>query len=132
MGGALVWLFQAGSFNLHPAGMTYADFAATLLGGVAVLLTILGLFIALLAIWGLAGFRSVTQSAAKDHLDRQLKEGELKQHIEKLVGDFLASDLRAGKLRELVEERVDYVIFHGAADRAEEESETGEDRPVTT
>ncbi len=101
--------------------MSYADFAATLLGSVAVLLTILGLFIALLAIWGLTGFRRLTQSAAKDHLDEQLKDGYLKEHIQKLVADFLNSDLKAGKLRELVEERVDYVIFHGAAERAQEE-----------
>jgi hypothetical protein len=99
--------------------MTYADLAATVLSGVSVLVTILGIFIAVLAIWGFAELKRITQRAAKDHVSDQLKQGELKTHVETIVGTFLTTELKAGKLRELVEERVDHVIFAGADERAD-------------
>lgn len=52
IGGAMVWIGQAGSFSLRPVGMSYADLAATLLSAVGVIVAIFGGVLALAALWG--------------------------------------------------------------------------------
>ena len=127
VGAAFVWFIQTGSFHLVSLNMSYADLAAIMLSAVSVLVTVLGVFIAALAIWGYSQFRSIAQSAAKSHVGSELKDGELKTHIEKIIGDFLSTELKAGSLRKLMEERVDHILFSGAAQRAEEEADEEEE-----
>jgi len=118
VGGALVWFVQTNSFHLVPVGMTYTELAATLLSAVSVLVTILGVFVALLAIWGYSQFKSFAQSAAKEHVGSQLKDGEIRTHIEGVVEKFLTSEIQSENFRSLVDKRVDYVIYSGAEQRA--------------
>lgn len=130
--GALAVLAGQG-FELHvtPVGMTYADLAATALSAVAVLTTVVGLFIAGLAIWGFTALRGMAKSAAKAHVSAQLREGELRTHLEKVVTEFLAGEFKDGKLRRLLEDRVDAIMFSGPAERAEEEAEELFDQDAT-
>jgi len=121
IGGCLVWYGQTRSLQIVPLNMTYSDFAAILLTAVSVLVTVLGVFIAALAIWGYSQFKTFAQNAAKDHVSSQLKDGELRTHIEEVAEKFLESDFSSGKLRKLIEERIDYVIYSGAAQRAASE-----------
>lgn len=122
--GALLVLAGQG-FELHvtPVGMSYADLAATALSAVAVLTTVVGLFIAALAVWGFTALRGMAKSAAKAHVSAQLKGGELRTHLERVVTEFLSGEFKDGKLRELLESRVDAIMFSGPSDRAEEEAE---------
>jgi len=110
--------------------MTYADLAATLLSAAAVLLTIIGIFIAALAIWGFAAFRSVAKTAAKGHVSAQIKGGDLRNHIEELVKTYLSDELASGNLRSEFERRLDEVILQSAARRAIPEGTTDNDVPV--
>ena len=116
-GGALVWLFQAGSLNLTPLGMQYADLAAVMLGAVAVLLTILGVFLAIFAIWGYSQFRSIVEGAAVRHASQSIREGELKDLVEERAVAFMTTSFETGRLRRLLEDRVDQIILRGAEDR---------------
>ena len=52
IGGLIVWIGQAGRFELRPVGMSYADLAATLLSAVGVIVAIFGGVLALAALWG--------------------------------------------------------------------------------
>jgi len=104
--------------------MSYAELAATLLASVAVLLAILGFFIAVLAVLGLSQFRGMVRKAAtdtaKDHIDERLLEGDLKEHFENTAASFLNTQFKSGTLRRLIEERIDQVVYGGSAQRAEE------------
>lgn len=119
-GTIIVLIAQGQPFHLAPANMSYADLAATLLGASAVLLAIIGVFVAALAIWGFTAFRDTTKASAKQHVDDQLREGELRGHIEKIVSDFLTKEFAGGNLRKLVEERVEAILLSSAGERAKE------------
>lgn len=130
LSGCLVWYGQTGSFSFAPTTMTYPELAAVILTGVAVLVTVLGVFIAVLTVWGYSQFKSIAQNAAKDHISDQLKNGEIRTHIEKNVQGFLEAEFKSGNLRKLIEERVDYVIYSGAAERAETERKEENSEPA--
>jgi hypothetical protein len=115
--------------------MTYADMAAIMLGAVAVIVTVLGVFIAILAVWGYSQFRNMATSAASSHIDAQIKDGQLKVQIETVINAYLDKELSsAGNLRKIIEERADFVVYSSAEQRAkaveaeqvDEESEYGE------
>lgn len=126
----VIFSMQGLGFRLRPVDMTYADLAATLLSAAAVLLTIIGIFVAALAIWGFAAFRSVAKTAAKGHVSAQIKSGDLRTHIEELVKTYLSDELADGDLRIEFERRLDEVILQSAARRAVPEGTTDDDGPV--
>lgn len=124
-----VLVAQGQPFRLIPVGMSYADLAATLLAATAVLLTIIGIFIAALAIWGFTAFRAMTKSSAKAHVTSQLKQGDLRNHVESVVTEFLTREFASGNLRRQLEERLDAILISAPADR--EASDTTEnDTPM--
>ena len=98
--------------------MTYADLSATVLTAVAVLVTTLGVFVAILAIWGYSQFRGIAKSSAKSHVDFELKSGQLKSHVEDVVTQFMTQGFDDGKLRSMLEDRVDQIIIKGAEARS--------------
>ena len=120
VGATTIWFLKTHSVVLVSGGMSYADLSATLLSAVAVLMTILGVFVALLAVWGYSQFKAFASAAATEHVDTQLKEGVLRGHVEAVVKEYLESEFKAGSLRKMVEERIDYVIFSSASERATE------------
>jgi hypothetical protein len=135
IGAGAMWLWQNGRLRLAPLGMTYAELAATLLGAVSVLLAILGLFLAAIAILGFAQFRGLVRKSAtataRDHINERLDGGDLQAHFEKMATRFLEAQFKAGTLRNLVEARVDHVIFAGAGERAKRQrDDDGDDRLV--
>lgn len=120
IGGGLVWVLQVGSLVISPAGMQYADLAAVMLGAVAVLLAIFGLFLAVFAIWGYSQFRSIVEGAATRHASQSIKEGELKELVEEKALQFMEVSFESGKLREILEDRVDQIILRGPEERTKE------------
>lgn len=105
--------------------MSYAELAALVLAAVAVLVTILGIFIAILALWGYSQFRKSAKGAAMVYVESQLKDGGgLRSEINKLiVGQVEASMERGGVLRTIIEEKTETLIYKGAEIRAKEGSE---------
>ena len=128
---AALFLFAQGQpFHLQPVGMSYADLAATLLAAVSALLTIIGIFIAALALWGFTAFRAMTKNSAKAHVSQQLKQGELRTHVEGVVTEFLTREFDGGNLRRQLEERLDEILVSAPSDRARAAGTTEDDAPV--
>lgn len=126
-GAALIFIGQGFELHIRPIGLSYADLAATILSGVAVLTTILGIFLAVLALYGYTALKTSAQKAAKQHVGTQLEQGELRTHLGTVVTEFLVKEFADGNLRKLVEARVDAVIYSGAQDRAAEDDEEFEE-----
>lgn len=118
----VVLLIQGQAFHLTPVGMTYADLAATLLAAAGVLLTVIGIFIAALAIWGFTAFRAMTKNSAKAHVSSQLRQGELRNHVETVVKEFLAQQIAAGELKSQIEETLETIVLKSAGQRAQDEA----------
>lgn len=130
-------------FHLSPGpsegagSMTYADLSALMLGAVAVLVTVLGIFLAVLAIWGYAHLRDAARAAALEEIKRELAdEGTLRERLERLVVGHVGAELQKpdGTLRKLVSERVDLMLLkdaetrdreHGGDNLANEDDEYG-------
>lgn len=116
VGGALLW--QTGSVHLRPLDMSYSDLAATLLGATAVLLAVLGFFIAVAALLGWTQFRDLTKRAAADaarsHLNDSMGvDGDLRSHLEKMAADFLDARFNSKPFQKLVYDRID--LFRSGA-----------------
>ena len=123
IGAALLWVFQGNSLRLVPEQMSYADLAAVMLSAVSVLVTILGVIVAIVAIWGYSHFKGIAENSAKSQVSNELEKGTLKQHLENSVTSFMQREFGdSGKLRTLLEERVDQIIIAGPGQRAREES----------
>ena len=125
-----ILMVQGQPFHLAPVGMSYADLAATILAAVAVLTTIIGVFIAALAVWGYTAFRTITKNSAKSHVSQQLRQGELRTHVETVVTEFLSKEFESGNLRRQLEDRLDEILISAPSDRAKEEGTTDSDVPL--
>ena len=126
IGATVLWVFQGHSFRLVPEQMSFADLSAIMLSAVSVLVTILGVVIAIVTLWGYTHFKGIAESSARsaaiDHVTSEMEDGKLKQHSEEIVTTFLQKGFEGGKLRVLLEERVDQILISGAAQRARESS----------
>ena len=123
IGVALMMVGQGIKLSVMPVGMTFTEWAGILLAGVAIIITALGVVIAVAAIWGFSGIKSGAELAAVQHVTDQLTKGELSAKLERTFTAFLTTRLRDDKFRRLIEERVDEVLFAGASARASEDEE---------
>lgn len=115
---AAIFATSSGPIRVFAGGMSYADLAATLLAASALLVAIIGIFIAVLAVWGFATFRSMTENSAREYLADQLRDGEIRTYTQKIVTEFLENSIDDVEFRRLFEERLDRIIVQGAAARA--------------
>ena len=115
--------------------MTYPELAATVLTSVAVLVTVLGVFIAILTVWGYSQFKDIARAAAVKRVEEQIAGGKLRKEIEEIVTVHVTKSISQGDLRSLLEQRVDRLIYSGAekrsiekyiAERPDENKEYGE------
>lgn len=120
LGAALLWIFQGHSFRLIPGEMSYADLSAVMLSAVSVLVTILGVVVAILAIWGYSHFKGIAEDSARGHVSSEMENGKLKEHLESTVTSFLQTSIDSGQLRALLEARVDNILISGPSQRANE------------
>lgn len=105
--------------------MTYPELAATVLASVAVLVTVLGVFIAILTVWGYSQFKEVAKMAAAKTVEDQISSGKLRAEIEEIVTQHVTKSLSKGELRILLEQRVDRLIYSGAERRSIEKLLSG-------
>lgn len=120
LGAALLWIFQGHSFRLIPGEMSYADLSAVMLSAVSVLVTILGVVVAIVAIWGYTHFKGIAEDAARNHVNSEMENGKLKEHLEVIVTAFLQQGFDSGQLRALLEAKVDQILISGPSQRANE------------
>lgn len=101
-------------------GMSYSDLSAVLLGAVAVLVTVLGVFVAILAIWGYAQFGEMAKSAALNHVESELTGGNLRQELEQLLINFVTKKIEEpdGVIRKILAEQADRARMQDAERRA--------------
>ena len=98
--------------------MTYPELAAVVLTSVAVLVTVLGVFIAVLTVWGYSQFKDIARSAAVKRVEEQIAEGRLRKDIEEIVTLHVTKSISQGEIRVLLEQRVDRLIYSGAEKRS--------------
>ena len=118
-GGVIVYLGQEAELKLVPATMTFEQWAGILLASVAILITTLGVVVAIAAIWGFSGIKTGAEVAAVNHVSQSLEGGSLGDRLDARFTDFLNSRLDKGKFRELLERKVDAILYEGPQARAE-------------
>lgn len=122
IGSIITDIFSRKNFHLIPDSMSYADLCATLLSTVSVMLTIFGIFIAILTIFSISQLKVMARKTAREsawkHVDASIQNGILHEHFAKMAHDFLSLQFKSGEFRSLIEDRVDYVIHKGAQERA--------------
>jgi phosphate/sulfate permease len=127
IGAGLLWLFQGNSLRLVPGNMSYAELSAIILSAVSVLVTILGVVVAILAIWGYSHFKNIAENSAKSHVAAEMEDGSLRKHLESSVTEFMQREFDSGKLRSMLEARVDQILISGPSQRAHESAAREED-----
>lgn len=98
--------------------MTFEQWTGILLASVAVLITALGVVIAIAAIWGFSAIKRGAESASTEHVRDSLANGDLGQKIDERFTAYLNERLDKGQFRELIERRVDEVVYRGSEVRA--------------
>lgn len=98
--------------------MPYQDLAAVLLTSVAVIVTVLGVSMAILAVWGYASFERIAKKAARDYVKNDIKSGRLKQQVQLLATETMTQYMDdamgdQGKLRLMLEARLDLALLAG-------------------
>lgn len=97
LGAAIMWLFQGHSLKVVPESMTYSDFVAVLLTAISTLVAVIGLAIAIFAIWGWAQFRKGVEAKITEitptFLSKELQDGGARQLLDNLVVDFFRAEL---------------------------------------
>jgi hypothetical protein len=86
----LIFLFWSRGY-IEGAGFTSVDLVTIVLAAVAVLITALGIFIALLAIWGYNSLRSTAEDIARTTAENVVKS-QLPALVRREVGDQLRTD----------------------------------------
>jgi hypothetical protein len=121
IGAAVLWVFQGNSIRLVPGEMSYAELSAVMLAAVTVVVTVLGVIVAIIAIWGYAHFKGIAEKSAKTQVSTEIESGSLKDHLEASVTGFMQREFGdQGKLRALLEDRVDQIIISGPSQREKE------------
>lgn len=118
VGGIIVFIGQSAELRLKPLTMTFEQWTGILLASVAVLITALGVVIAIAAIWGFSAIKRGAESASTEHVRDSLANGDLGQKIDERFTAYLNERLDKGQFRELIERRVDEVVYRGSEVRA--------------
>lgn len=123
----IVWVLQAGSFRLAPLQMSYEDLSATALAAASVVLTGVGVGVGAMALWGYAQFKQLLEAAVRSYLDDLLKSEDawFRQDMQRIVaeevGRAVAHSIEDGRLRSILLQRVDEVMFSGGNRRDDPE-----------
>lgn len=120
--GALVTL-KIRPEQLSELRMSYSDLAALLLTAVAIIVTVLGVFIAILAFWGYSQFRRSSKSAAVQFVKAELENGKIRKEISEIVVAEVVRQLDDGKLKDIIEDAVNRNIITGPSRRTSERNE---------
>ncbi|MBS8261113.1 hypothetical protein DYI23_12880 [Roseibium polysiphoniae] len=110
--------------ELQDIQMGYPDFVTIMLTGVTVIITMLAVFIAILALWGYSQFQEMTETASANHLNKILEGGPFSKKVEDIIVQHVSQQLQDGELRSVLVERVDHILLSDAARRASKDEES--------
>ncbi|MBO9501994.1 hypothetical protein [Brevundimonas sp. A19_0] len=117
---AVLWLGFAGPRQPGPEDFT--AYSAVLLTAVAVLVTALGVFVAILALAGYTEMKRMAQRVGEEsavkHVKDELDSGSLRTNIETLVMDFLTDRYDDNRLNQMIEARIHQMIPGRRTDNA--------------
>lgn len=94
---------------------SYADFAAIAITAVAVLVTVVGIAIAVLSFWGYKNIRATTKASAKA-VAENVATKTTEQKIDSVVKDKLIELVDEGRLTQHLEDVVDALILRNQED----------------
>ncbi|WP_176592102.1 hypothetical protein [Sphingobium sp. EM0848] len=101
--------------------------AATLLAAVALIITVLGVGLAIAAFWGFDQVRGASEKAAKraakkvatEEVGRHMQQAEIREYLKREAEKILDSST----VSEMIQRRVDAVIFGGGREDELEEQD---------
>lgn len=82
--------------------IAYADLAAVLLTAAAVLITIFGVGIAILSIWGYTQFKRIAENAAIEYIAEQIRSGSIEKQISDKISSEVKSTVNSGEMRQII------------------------------
>lgn len=124
------------SFRITPdevnnVAMSYTDLVAILLTATSTIVTILGVFVAVLAIWGYSQFEKMTKEASTRHLEKLLQSGKFREEVDQTILAHVTNELakETSPFRDLLRQQIDAMIYTDAAKRHAKEGEGNSDVP---
>ncbi len=104
----IVWFLRNGVITIKhlPIEMTYSDLAATMLAAASLLVTILGIFVAILAFVGYTQFRGMVLKATTTQISK-----ELPIQISKELPVAMRNEFSSKSIKDLVHNRVDALLY---------------------
>lgn len=101
-GGVVVWMTQGHTIAVLPESISYPDLIAVLLTGVGLLLSVIGLAVAIIAIYGYQHFKKTAKTVATDRANVVAVE-----RLQEFLDGAEASKQIHARVRELVVEILD-------------------------
>ena len=101
--------------------ISYADMSAILLAAVAVIVTVLGVVVAILSLWGFRNIKASSIDAAttvSNEIATKVAEREVGKSINEVAKKEIARLIDEGKLTKHLESAVDVILRRGAAEGA--------------
>ncbi|MCJ8143842.1 hypothetical protein MKI84_13035 [Ancylobacter sp. A5.8] len=92
--------------------MTYADFSAIMLGAAGLIVTVIGVFVGILAIWGYTQLMRAAQIAAETCVEGEL-DGTLGVRIMEQVDKHLEDSIKNGAAKTLIEAKLASRAYEG-------------------
>ncbi|MGV2053007.1 hypothetical protein ACQZ48_23370 [Agrobacterium sp. 22-209-1] len=127
---SVLFKFKISPDDIGELQMTYSDLVAILLTATSTIITILGVFVAVLAVWGYSQFEKMTREASSRHLELMLQSGKFRDEVDQTIIKHVSAELakETSPLRDLLREQIDTIIYtdaarrQGKADNADTES----------
>lgn len=117
--------------KLGDVAMEYTDMVAILLTATSTIVTILGVFVAVLAIWGYSQFEKMTKAASTRHLEKLLQSGKFRDEIDQTILNHVSAELAkdTSPFRDLLRQQLDSLIYTDAATRYKDQPENSGEAP---
>lgn len=117
--------------KLDGINMSYTDLVAILLTATSTIITILGVFVALLAIWGYSQFEKMTKEASTRHLERLLQSGKFRDEVDQTILTHVSAELakETSPFRDLLRQQLETMIYTDAGKRQNVEPESAVEVP---
>lgn len=111
--------------------MNYTDMVAILLTATSTIVTILGVFVAVLAIWGYSQFEKMTKEASTRHLEKLLQSGKFRDEVDQTILKHVSAELakETSPFRDLLRQQLETMIYTDASRRQKDETENGTEVP---
>lgn len=111
--------------------MNYSDLVAILLTATSTIITILGVFVAVLAIWGYSQFEKMTREASSRHLELLLQSGKFRDEVDQTILRHVSAELakESSPFRDLLRQQLETMIYTDASRRQAKSEQTDTESP---